>query len=338
MKTSRVVMDPDGNPDGNPYEVISISDDDDDDDVADGDDVVVVVDDETIRSTLGERASVDEKERARLAAAVRALYIRYAANRKTPEDVLDERWSGWRNLAVWSNNSCHADVVLDVVTWSAVWRAHGRGVDGAVDPYDHVKKKYRDVVVKYVNERTRGNANDAANLTEGMIKKIDEEWNSSKDDAGSFRCADRNLASLIDEKHRRYVDAAAAAALRENDTVVVSKKPFDENVSLRFVYLIPTDVTGATLRSSYAFGSSPGDEYVALGAIVGKPGHFVSALNATALANRLDPANAKDADETIARWYVFDHHGQRDDGPKLLDNATLANGENLAGLLLVKKS
>ena len=119
---------------------MTVTDDDDDDD---DDDASIV----WIESSDGSSAVSEDRgspvspgrgsPRTDLGAIMRALRP-VRGEEKTPEDVLDERWPSWRNLAVWRNNSCHADVVLDVVSWWVAWCSRGRVEDE--NAYDHEKR------------------------------------------------------------------------------------------------------------------------------------------------------------------------------------------------------
>ena len=120
----------------------------------DPDDDIVFVEEKAgpARTTIVDAPSVDEKERARLfGAAMRVMYIRYV--RRRPEDVLEEKRPrpGWRNLAVWNQNSCHVDVALDVVLWGGMWRAAGN--DDGEKAYDHVEQEYREMINSYAKKR-----------------------------------------------------------------------------------------------------------------------------------------------------------------------------------------
>ena len=261
---------------------------------------------------------------ADLGAIMRALYVRYVEKkRRTPEEVLDEAWPSWRNLAVWQNNSCHIDVVLDIVTWRAAWLTRGGIVGG--ETYDIVKPKYRENVERYVEERTKGNANTAKSIVVQIRNALPEECGGGD----QFANAVANIQALWIQEH-------TIAGRIEKKNISTDDKTVDITRDIFFVMTI-SNTRGASVRRDYSFVFKSGDstDCVALGAIIGAPSHFRSALNVTAMANRMNPTETSETD--APRWYVFDNYNNSSEltprTPLLLDK-----NENLVGLLLMKKA
>ena len=270
---------------------------------------------------------VESRLRADLAAIMRALYVRYVEKkRRTPEYVLDEAWPSWRNLAAWQNNSCHIDVVLDILTWRAAWLTRGGIVGG--ETYDIVKPKYRQEVERYVEERTKGNANTAKSIVVQIREALPEECGG----ANQFANAVANIQALWNEEHMITGRIEKKKISTNNKTVDIT----------RDIFLVMTisNSWGTPVCRDYSFvfesGDSDSTDCVALGAIIGAPSHYRSALNVTAMASRMNPTETSETGAPI--WYVFDHFNDRS-GPTLRTTPLVLNGnENLVGLLLMKKA
>lgn len=285
--------------------------------ISDDDDIVFVKEnDGPIRTTIVDAPTVDETERARLLfdAAMRAMYIRYV--RRRPEDVLEEKCPGWRNLAVWRQNSCHVDAVLDVVMWGGVWCAAGNVDDEKT--YDHVNQKYRPLIKLYAKNRLE-NRSSIASKHRDSIRDI--VCANAKGGGTTVGDAKDNVQEIL-------IGPPCFGSI--NGNVIDVDGIFHERDV--FFVVLKKNITETT------FGTRPyrvrQNFYVALGAIIGDTGHFKSALNTTVLADRLDSDETFETDE--ARWYVFDYYNHRN-GPAWRDEPKIKNNENLVGLLLVKK-
>lgn len=276
---------------------------DDSYDVSDGDDMLV----------FGESADEETGRRSRSRESVMgALYLRYVAKRENPEEVLDDVFAGWRNLAEWHKNSCHIDVVLDVALWSVAW------LNGE---YEHVKEEYKKILQFYITKRRIGDVRNA------QIVSDDISTRNLNKPIGAFYGANYHIIRMTEAQY-----FLSASSLTDN---VLSVGKVDREKTLYVVELPVNSIRKVDFQQTYVLKDEKNNsfEYVPLAAIIGVPGHFRSALNVTAMAKKLAPGRTID-DPPV--WYGFDHYADQEKTEAIPRIGKLVYNENLVVLLLVK--